>query len=488
MEGRIVASGRSVHPLGVVASPRSAVPTMAHVLMFLGWGWCLAVCVGLPVRTVTTALAVAYGLLFAVLLPFNRWACFLVIVAGCATERALQAWTPIRFNTLHYATLLLLPVAYALTRPRAQLPKPLIFWVGLCLWFAVSVLWSRDLSAWREQLVEYCGVAALALLTRQLANSPQRRRELGAVFAITCIAVLVALLALSDNPGGRLGQEIADRSAGGLNANQVGVTAAMGILMLAISSAERGRHRVLTPVNLGMYLVLGAGLLLTQSRGSILAATGAALTIALAQPRLHHRLIGVGALLGLSAALVLVALKLNPTGMETRWNETFASASVAERTAGRSEIARTAVQIMHHHWFSGIGGGQFGQSFKEYSVLVHSTYGRGKQKSAHSGYLTIVTENGVVGALLLTGFYLSLWFGAVMLPAGQRRAVACGVVVFMVIIPFSTLGIDKADWLAIGLLLAWYAGNRKQGPSNSPHLERHAATPQRSPVEREVHR
>src|SRR5207244_7394586 len=105
-------------------------------------------------------------------------------------EVALRVWSPIRYNTLHYATMLLLPVSYILVRPRARLPKPLIFWGTMCLWFAVSALWSTNLSHWLVWVTEYCGVASLALLPRQLATSPARRQELARRFAFTALELL----------------------------------------------------------------------------------------------------------------------------------------------------------------------------------------------------------------------------------------------------------------------------------------------------------
>src|SRR5688572_17276091 len=76
----------------------------ALILQLLVAVWCSAIWVGVPPERVTPGLAAVLGLLFLLLLPFNRWACFLVLMAGCALEDALRYWAPLRFNTLHYAT------------------------------------------------------------------------------------------------------------------------------------------------------------------------------------------------------------------------------------------------------------------------------------------------------------------------------------------------------------------------------------------------
>jgi O-antigen ligase len=303
-------------------------------------------------------------------------------------------------------------------------------------------------------------VAGLALLVRQLATSPGRRRKLGLVFAFTSLAVIAAMLVVFGiGTGERFG------TAGALNANGVGRLAAMGMLMLAISSAELGRRSMLSPLNLSLFLALGVGLLLTQSRGSMLAALGAALTIALAQPRVHHRLIGVTACLLLGAGLVFTAMKLDPQAMEQRWQSTFESRDLAGATAGRSEIARTAHLILKDHWIAGIGAGQFAYAYQEYSIMARSRYHNSSGASAHSGYLRIPTEGGVVATLLLIGFYVTLWRGASRLPPGQRRAVARAIIVYMLIGLASSEGIEKENWLAVGLLLIWFWENRVFGHS-----------------------
>ena len=85
---------------------------------------------------------------------------------------------------------------------------------------------------------------------------------------------------------------------------------------------------------MGRGLALGVGLMLTQSRGSMLAALGAAFAIALSQTRIHRRGIALAACVALFAGLVVAAMKLDPTGMENRWNSTFGKDSLAGATAG----------------------------------------------------------------------------------------------------------------------------------------------------------
>jgi hypothetical protein len=324
----------------------------------------------------------------------------------------------------------------------------------MSLWFALSALWSTNLAHWLTWVTEYWGVGSLALLTRQLATSPRRRQEMARVFAFTALAVLVALVVLYGvGSGARLGR------AAGMNANGVGRLGAVGILMLIISASEQGRRRLFHPVNLILFLGLGVGLLLTQSRGSMLGVLGAVLAMAWGQPRLHHRALALVGCVMLFGGLVLAAIKLDPTAMEGRWQSTFEKDDLAGQTAGRSEIARTAGLMIRDNWIAGVGAGQFDVVYPDYSVLAHSAYNNSMEAQSHSAYLKVSTEGGLVACLLLLGFYVTLWRGASRLPPGQRRALARGIVIYLLIGSLSSEGIEKENWLAVGLLLVWFWQN-----------------------------
>jgi O-antigen ligase len=441
------------------APPAAALPAVAEqsagrstVLILLGLAgvWCAAMCGHVDPELATAGLAAAYALLFLLLLPFNRWASFLVLVAMCAAEKVLQGWSPMPFNGVLYAVMLLLPVAFLCSPGRTQLPKPLIFWLGVCFWAALSVLWCEVLIPWRDRTVDYLGVAGLAMLTRHLATSPRRRQEMGIVFAVTSIAIVVALLvAVGFGKEGRLGD------ASGLNANEIGGLLASGMLLYSMAIADGRRQGLRSPVHLLTLGALGVGLLLTQSRGCMVAVAGAALTIAVGQRRFQHRLAALSLFGLLGAMLVLAAVRLNPSGMQQRWVDTFGEGSLVHHTSGRSEIFRTGGYMLRENWIAGVGAGQFFVAYSEYSTLAQSTDHRGKNRAAHSAYLSLSTEGGLVTIVLMVGFFFSLWLAASRLSAGQRRAVARGVVVFLLLILFTTDQMQKPHWLALGLLFVW---------------------------------
>jgi O-antigen ligase len=430
----------------------------ARLLILLVSVWGLGVAAHAPVTTATFGLAALYGLLYLILLPFDRWACFLVFVTACASELALRAWSPIRYNTLHYATFFLLPIAYGLGRPRAQMPKPLLFWFGICVWSVLSGLWSAQLDQWSATVTEYVGVGCLAFLTRQMATTPRRRREFGLVFAITSLAMTAPLLVVFGvGAGSRLGQ------GHGMNADGVASLAAMGILMLAMSAVEAGTA-LLSPANLALYVPLGVIIMLTQGRGGMLSIAGAALAIALGQRGFRRRVLGVVCCLLLGAGLVLLAVRLEPEGMQHRWNATVGKNDLSAATAGRTEIWRTISFALKDHWLTGVGAGQFGSAFQEYSGLAKTNFRRGKAMQAHNVYVNFATEGGLVAVVLMIGFYVSLWVNASRLASARHRAVARAIIVYVLIDGCGAGGLEKWNWLAIGVLLAWFWENRRRRP------------------------
>src|SRR6478672_7502044 len=79
-------------PVGLAPAANAAPPfateswplhSSARLLILLVSVWALGVAAHARVTTATVGLAALYGLLYLILLPFDRWACFLVFVAAC---------------------------------------------------------------------------------------------------------------------------------------------------------------------------------------------------------------------------------------------------------------------------------------------------------------------------------------------------------------------------------------------------------------------
>ena len=92
--------------------------------------------------------------------------------------------------------------------------------------------------------------------------------------------------------------------------------------------------------------------------------------------------------------------------------------SMANKTSGRSELAFAGWEIFKSHPL-GIGTGSFDQAFAD--LDIEGSPFAGHQKQAHSGWVKILTENGVPGIILLVLFVASFVTG------GMRAGATNGV-------------------------------------------------------------
>jgi O-antigen ligase len=192
-----------------------------------------------------------------------------------------------------------------------------------------------------------------------------------------------------------------DRAAGTyFNPNFLAMALVMaGALLLALRPSRRGRA-VLVWAGLA---VAGAGLVISQSRGGVLAAAAAWGLIG--WHRWRWRAVGVG----VAVALALVVVP-NPLGARLR------DAHVYDPLAySRLQVWASAVQRAWDHPF-GVGLNRFRQSSQQYAFPVEgelARYGR-RAESAHNQYLEILAELG------LPGLVIALWGGAVLARRGAR--------------------------------------------------------------------
>jgi len=93
----------------------------------------------------------------------------------------------------------------------------------------------------------------------------------------------------------------------------------------------------------------------------------------------------------------------------SRLNKSFdPNASLAERTSGRSEIARAGLEVFSRNPF-GVGTGGFEASTGQVDFLNNNG------RPAHSAWIKVLVENGIPGVVLLSAFILSFSL------AGLRR-------------------------------------------------------------------
>ena len=185
------------------------------------------------------------------------------------------------------------------------------------------------------------------------------------------------------------------------NPNFLGLVLACGlawIVVTAIWQILRGRVEVAAWL-VAAIPVAGLALILTFSRAAIVA-LGVGLIAALARRSL--RAAGV-----LSVAAVIAALLVYPLFVQVRLGQTFGEASPAGEAAFaesdrlRSEIAESAVRAFLDAPIAGHGFATFREISPTYS-------GQSVLTSAHSLYLKVAAEQGLIGLALLGALLVSI--------------------------------------------------------------------------------
>jgi O-antigen ligase len=169
------------------------------------------------------------------------------------------------------------------------------------------------------------------------------------------------------------------------------------------------KKRGLRLLALGCFICAGGGVLLAFSRGAI-AALVVVFAMAVCMRVIRTRLLVIGSILGMIVLLAIpqVWTRLaSVADISTMLSETH-DRSVDSSIRGRVTEMIAAAQIFTDHPVIGVGPGMY----KEYSLEYGNRLGIRKldeARRAHSLYLEIAAENGLLGLLALLGvFFVTL--------------------------------------------------------------------------------
>jgi O-antigen ligase len=274
------------------------------------------------------------------------------------------------------------------------------FWGAMTLYIATSLLWTSDSTGGIEVAT---AVVQLFLLMTILALYPATKTEfriaLGLIviagFLSGCYATHLYLSgAVTSDSGARV--EISSANGAVLDFNYY---AASFILPLAVALfftlyAKRGFVRLASGASA---LVMLAGILLTGSRGALVAAL-AAVAYFVFRSKYRAQLFVFIALAGAVSAFfpsVYMRFAHDPSGQAT-------SAS------GRTFIWETGLHSLGDHWLFGAGIGSYGEVYDRNLLDVYQAAFQGWSRPSHSMLVGGLTELGVVGlALVLATWYVS---------------------------------------------------------------------------------
>lgn len=387
------------HRPALRALPRPALaasPSAAIGLRFVVFE--LVLLAAAPVLGLRLALALlaAGALLGAVIGLGNPRVGLYSIAMLCVMEPLLQSFVLtgglLRWNTLNYWLLLVTLLALPLLLRRRGLSLRLLQFTLLLL--AFELFMSRDRA---RGLQDVFGMAAMLGLLVYLGRSRLTRDDW-----LWCGIICGVLAAV----GGAVYFTQA-ASLPEINPNAWAAFPLAGLFALALAAPFAMRRRGGAVIVSLLAVPAATWIFLSGSRGNMLmaAATVAYLIATMRGLRRRAMLLGVAGITMLIAAAAFPTLQARALKRVSVFFD--ASATLNDKTSHRSELVLAGWYIVQDHPL-GVGTGGFTDAWKRLGrrpgLASVDAY---RRMSAHAGWIKILAENGIPGALLLAAFVVS---------------------------------------------------------------------------------
>lgn len=304
-------------------------------------------------------------------------------------------------------------------------------------WHAASLLWSIAPDSTLERLWDYAQNLVLVLVVWDVLASEDRFDTALQAYVFGCLVCVGGTIqSVTLSQGGRF---VGSRfTAGDMNPNDLGLTVAMGIPLAAYlaSSSENGGW--LRALNYAYVPLAAITILLSGSRGSLLAAIPPLLFVLFTSGRLSR---GRRLTLGLAlCASIGVAVAFMPERLWQRFDETGQQIE-GEDLTGRVGIWRQGIEVFEDNWVLGVGGGAYPSSID---------LGR----AAHNTWLSIMAELGVIGLAAFTCMLVACGYQIKLQP--QRRALMWTATLGAWLIGILAHNWEQREltWLMMGLAVA----------------------------------
>ena len=195
----------------------------------------------------------------------------------------------------------------------------------------------------------------------------------------------------------------------------------------------------------GHLTLAGTAILLSASRGAMLAVAVALSIVPATAARLHRRQIVA---VSLTAMLMLAAAGLVVPASSGERLSTIPSELMGGELSGRSSIWAAGLELFREHPFLGVGAGAFVHGVRS-GVAVPNV--------AHNTFLSVLAELGVIGLGILCVLLAFLVVSATQLPWLAKRFWLVCLAVWVVGVSSLTWETHKPTWWLFGLLLAQHA-------------------------------
>ena len=247
---------------------------------------------------------------------------------------------------------------------------------------------------------------------------------------------------------GRFGRDL-------LGANNTAAALIMPFAVALWRSAVRP-----TPAGRAAYSAAGGvlvfAILLTGSRGGILATIATLLVMTLSSRRARRAMLRQSA----AALVILVAVVVvQPGGVASRTDST--------KSSGRSDIWKVGIHACHTYCLAGSGWGTFSRVYQIELPKVPDTriFGRGVAYEPHNIWLLLAVETGIAGLVLaFIGLALTMW-DAWRLPASLRAPPLAGMAGTLVASFFLSNFEYKFFWMNLSYCLLCRTAAHSEGPA-----------------------
>jgi O-antigen ligase len=269
--------------------------------------------------------------------------------------------------------------------------------IGLLVWNGLSALWAVSLPSVEVSTISFALNFALFPIVFAAVRSKKDVRQILAAFIFG--AVLAALYGVVTQPNASALSGSAT-AASGLNRlsgtikdpNELAAVLAVGIALSTAFVFDKSRAAAVRTAAMGAVAVLMFCILLTLSRGGLIAlGAGMAAWIVIASRRRAQALVAT-ALIVLAAVYFFVAVA--PPAARDRITK-------ADGGSGRTDIWKVGWRMVKAHPLEGVGAGNFQQNSIHYLLapgpIKFSQYIVDVPEVAHNAYLQVLAEIGVVG-------------------------------------------------------------------------------------------
>jgi O-antigen ligase len=278
---------------------------------------------------------------------------------------------------------------------RVRKPDAILgFAIAFSAWSVLSLLWTIDYERTATSVRTYAQLAASVWVIREFVRT---REDVQPLLAALLFGLFVPLMDLLNNFRLGVGTAIDSQrfTAVGLNADGVGLFLVLGLpIAWHLLMHRRG---IVSAVALIYVVAAPVGLMMTATRGALVAGLAAVAIVPLTlfrQSLRSYALAGVLLILGALAALQFV-----PRYNWERMGSTVSQIMDRGSMSGRTEIWNAGWQAFPERPLVGAGAGAFVTAIRPYFG------GAEKVASAHNVALGLLVEQGIIGLVLFAAVF-----------------------------------------------------------------------------------